>query len=348
MEERSIMTAKELPGTLVVFLIGQTEMDLFATTVVEVKSVKSAPSYPNVIPKQKIIRQEQRAVGGRETELLVKAYMPQAVVVEATVLLEDILGPGTPEVKRRLIAECGAVLAEFRCDPEFTEDYSVHCFSGYSGDPEVYLSLHGERIAQFLKNEDAPLDEEEVRKTLEVSLKYGKDDITIMDWDGAFIFEASGAFQSDIELFEIANLQLLRSRSLSSDLDRRLEKTLQMLRGREPWRLPVLRSREVRKVLREIIEIRTQSLLESEVVEHNIKLIGDWYSARLYSLIAKKLHLEAWARNIKEKLRTLEEVYAMASENFSISYRATIEFAILGGWFILLLLYIGEYFLVSH
>lgn len=346
MKKTESMTTKELPGTLVVFLIGQTEMDLFATTVVEMKTLKSAPSYPDVIPKQKIIRQERRTVGGMNVELLVKAYLPQAVVVEETVLLDDILGDGTPEIKRRLIAECGAVLDEFRCDPEFIEDYSVHCFSGYSGDPEVYLSLHGERIAQFLKNEASPLDEEEVRKTLDVSLKYGKDDITVIDWDGAFIFDAAGSFQSDIELFEIANLQLLRSRSLSSYLDRRLEKTLLMLRGKEPWRLPVLRSREVRKVLREIIEIRTQSLLESEVVEHNIKLIGDWYFARLYSLIAKKLHLESWARNIKEKLRTLEEVYAMASENFSISYRATIEFAILAGWFVLLILYVGEFILL--
>ena len=42
----------------------------------------------------------------------------------------------------------------------------------------------------------------------------------------------------------------------------------------------------------------------------------------------------------------LEDVYTMATENFSISYRATIEFVILAGWFILLLLYVGEYFLV--
>jgi hypothetical protein len=190
------------------------------------------------------------------------------------------------------------------------------------------------------------LDEEEVRITLGVSLKYGKDDITIVDWDGAFIFDAAGDFQSDIELLQISNLQLLRSRILSDDLDKRLEKTLRLLR--RPRRMPIFRSREVRKVLKEIIEIRTQSILETEIVEHNIKLIGDWYSARLYSLIAKKYHLDEWAKDIKDKLDMLEDVYTMASENFSISYRATIEFVILAGWFILLLLYIGEYFLVTQ
>ena len=98
-------------------------------------------------------------------------------------------------------------------------------------------------------------------------------------------------------------------------------------------------------MVKEIIEIRTQSILESESVERNIKLIGDWYSAKLYSLISKKFHLDSWKAEIKEKLDTLEDVYTMATENFSVSYRAALEFLILGGWFVLLLLYIGEFFL---
>ncbi|MDA8100111.1 MAG: hypothetical protein M0042_10825 [Nitrospiraceae bacterium] len=339
------ITAKGMPGTLVVFMIGQTCLNLEATEVVESRALKSAPSYPAVIPKQKIIRQERRAADGRDVDFLVKAYLPDMVIVEASLDLDDILDSGILEFKRRLLVECRTVLQDFSCEKEFDEEYSVYCISGYSGDPEVYLSLYGDRIAAFLKNEAVPLDEEEVRVTLSTSLKYGKDDITIVDWDGAFIFDAAGDFRSDIELFEIANMQLLKSRILDGELDRRLEKTLHLLGT--PKKLPVLRSRDVRHVLREIVEIRTQSILESEAVEHNIKLIGDWYSARLYSLIARKFHLDEWTTDIKEKLQTLEDVYTMAADNFSISYRATIEFVILAGWFVLLLLYIGEYFLAG-
>jgi hypothetical protein len=327
-------------------MIGRTTLNLDATSTVETRTLRSAPSYPDVIPKQKIIRVERRTVNGGEVAFLVKAYLPEAVVVEATVAVENVLSAEALEFKRELSTECRKVLDEFSCSRDFDEDCSVFCVSDYSGDPEVFLSLFGNRIAQFLKNEDVELDEEEVRITLGVSLKYGKDDITIVDWDGAFIFDAAGDFQSDIELLQISNLQLLRSRILSDDLDKRLEKTLRLLR--RPRRMPIFRSREVRKVLKEIIEIRTQSILETEIVEHNIKLIGDWYSARLYSLIAKKYHLDEWAKDIKDKLDMLEDVYTMASENFSISYRATIEFVILAGWFILLLLYIGEYFLVTQ
>ncbi len=336
------LEAKLIPGKLVVFLIGETCVNLETTKVVEIKTVKSAPSYPDVIPKQKIIKLEKRPIDGVEVGFLVKTYLPDVVVVEASLDLDDILGDVTLDVKRSLISECRKILGEFTCDPEYDEEYSVYCISGYSGDPEVYLSLYGEKIAAFLKNEKILLDEEEVHATLSSYLKYGKDDITVVDWDGAFIFDSAGDFQSNIELFEIANLQLLKSRILDDDLDERLEKTLNLI-GAARKRLPIIRSGEVRRVVKEIIETRTQSILESEAVERNIKLIGDWYSAKLYALVSKKFHLDNWKANIKEKLDTLEDVYTMATENFSVSYRATIEFIILAGWFILLILYVGEF-----
>jgi hypothetical protein len=333
---------RPISGRLVVFLIGRTGMNLETSEVVESKTQKSAPSYLDVIPKQKVIKLEKRVTDGAEVGFLVKAYLPDSVVVEASLEIEDLLCEATLDIKRRLIAECRKILEEFDCNKEFDEEYSVYCISGYTGDPEVYLSLYGEKIAAFLKNERVPLDEEEVHATLATSLKYSKDDITIVDWDGAFLFDSTGDFQSNIELFEIANLQLLKSRILDDGLDKRLEKTLRLIKA--PKGLPLIRSREVRNVLREVVEIRTQSILESESVEHNIKLIGDWYSARLYSLIAKKFHLDSWSTDIKEKLDTLEDVYTMAAENFSVSFGATLEFVILAGWFVLLLLYVGEFF----
>lgn len=335
---------KPVPGRLVVFLIGQTDINLETTEFVEIKTLKSAPTYLDVIPKQKVIKLEKREINGSEVGFLVKAYLPDVVVVEASLEMNDILSNATLELKRKVISECRKILEEFNCNKDFDEEYSVYCISGYSGDPEVYLSLYGEKMAAFLKNEKFTLDEEEVKATLSSYLKYGKDDITIVDWDGAFIFDPKGDFQSNIELFEIANLQLLKSRILDDDLDDRLGKSLHLVKA--PKGLPLIRSREVRKVLKEVIEIRTQSILESEAAEHNIKLIGDWYSARLYSLIAKKFHLDEWKNSINGKLDTLEDVYTMAAENFSVSFGTTLEFIILAGWFLLLLLYVAEFFLL--
>jgi hypothetical protein len=197
----------------------------------------------------------------------------------------------------------------------------------------MFLALHGERIVSLLKKERIPLDEEEIKATLQSNLKYGKDDLTVVDWDGAFLFDPQGDFDANIELFEITNLQLLKSRMLDDELDGRLKTTLQLLR-RKPER-SWLRSKQVRSVLREIIQTRTTSILESQAIEHSIKLIGDWYTARLYALISKKFHLDEWRQNITEKLDILEDAYTMAAENFSISFNTTLEFILIGGWFIL-------------
>jgi len=331
--------AKGIPGKLVVFVIGRTVQNLETTEVVDVKTLKSAPSYPDVVPKQKIIRLEKRACDGVEVDVLVKAYLPDVVVVEASRFVGEILSETTLDFKRSLIGTCRTILQDFRCDSSYDEEYSVYCISGYSGDPEVYLAQYGEKMAALLKNERIPLDEEEVQITLSSCLKYGKDDLTIVDWDGAFIFDSAGDFQSNIELFEIANLQLLKSRILDHQLDERLERTLRIIQA--PRQFPLINAGMVRRAVKEIIEIRTQSILES--VERNINLIGDWYSARLYSLIAKKFHLDEWKANIAEKLETLEDAYTMATENFSASYRQRLELLLLAGWFVLLLLYVADF-----
>ena len=143
-----------------------------------------------------------------------------------------------------------------------------------------------------------------------------------MDWDGAFVFDPRGDFASNIELFEIANLQLLKLRVLEHEVEERLEKAKHAFLQRTTLRkIPWLKSREIRHSLREIIQIRTESIQEFAATERNINLIGDWYSARLFDLITKKLHLEAWKTNVNKTLDALEDIYSMISENFSMSFR---------------------------
>ena len=84
------------------------------------------------------------------------------------------------------------------------------------------------------------------------------------------------------------------------------------------------------------MRIRAETLLESPAAEHRIKLIGDWYAARLYALLAKKFHLDSWQAAIQQKLDTIEDVSAMVAENFSVSFHTTLDFILIGGWFLLL------------
>lgn len=332
-------------GTLVSFLVGITELNLETDEIVDIKKAKSSPSYPDVVPKQMVVKVEKKLIDGRMIDFLVKFFPPGIVIIEASIDLEDILHECVFDIKRSLLVECRTFLWEYHCDPCFDEEYSVYCVSDYKGDPEDVISEHKNSITGLLKTERIPLDEEEINTTLKFNIKYSKDDTTIVDWDGAFVFDPRGDFASNIELFEIANLQLLKLRVLEHELEERLEKAAQLLQKTTSKKIPLLKSREIKHSLREIIQIRTESILESEATERNIKLIGDWYSARLFELMTKKLHLETWKTNINKTLDALEDIYSMISENFSMSFSTTLEFIITFGWFILLVGYFSLFFL---
>lgn len=332
-------------GTLVSFLVGITELNIDTVEIVDIKKIKSSPSYPDVIPKQMVVKVERRIVEARAVDFLVKFCPPGVVIVEASIDLENILGEHVFDIKRSLVIESRTILWEYHCDPYFDEEYSVYCVSDYQGDPENTISEHKDSIAGLLKTERIPLDEEEINSTLKFNIKYSKDDLTIVDWDGAFVFDPRGDFASNIELFEIANLQLLKLRILEHELEERMEKAARLLQKTTARKIPWLKSREIRHSLRAIIQIRTESIQEFAATERNINLIGDWYSARLFDLITKKLHLEAWKTNINKTLDALEDIYSMISENFSMSFSTTLELIIAFGWFFLLVGYFSLFFL---
>ncbi|MBW7899209.1 hypothetical protein B188_27640 [Candidatus Brocadiaceae bacterium B188] len=340
-----MVTNSTVRGTLVSFLVGITELCLDTIEIVGIKKVKSSPSYPDVIPKQMVVKVEKRTIDSMEVDFLVKFCPPGIVIVEASVALKNILGEHVFDIKQNLIVECRAILWEYHCNPYFDEEYSVYCVSDYEGDPEDVVSEHKDSIAGLLKTERIPLDEEEINTTLKFNIKYSKDDLTVVDWDGAFVFDPRGDFASNIELFEIANLQLLKLRVLEYELDGRLEKAAHLLQKTTLRKIPWLKSREIRHSLREIIQIRTESIQEFAATERNINLIGDWYSARLFDLMAKKLHVEKWKTNINKTLDTLEDIYSMIAENFSMSFSTTLEFIITFAWCILLIGYFLLFFL---
>ena len=324
----------KMKGRLVVFLLGQTGMSLSSLESLKYKSTKSSPNYPDVIPSQWSITSFKSIILDHDINIHVKAYQPDIIVFEASVNIDDILSNFVFDLKRELIMEGQRTLNHYNCNMDFCEEYSVYCVSEYRGDPEVIVGEFGDKIVRHLKNENLSLDEEEIRSTLTYHLKYARDDMAIVDWDGAFLLDPNRAFEENIELFQIANLQLLRYRTLDKRLDGRLSATLELQRGHPKLTRP---SGKVRDRLLEIMQIRTESILETQGVENPIKLIGDWYSAKLYSLISKKFHLDTWKGNIDKKLDTIEDIYSMAAENFAISSKNRAELLLLGGWFILLL-----------
>lgn len=54
-----------------------------------------------------------------------------------------------------------------------------------------------------------------------------------------------------------------------------------------------------------------------------LKLVGDQYLARVYRLVAARLHLREWERVIQRKLEVVEGIYHVLSDQ-AASYRAEV------------------------
>lgn len=305
--------------------------------VVQSPVIKSAPHYfEATVPQQFIMSQESVALREKSGTLFLKSCPPDILIAEVRFDLPDIFADEVFELKEEAIVFCREVLKKKggKDVDELSEEYSIYIVSDYSGEPEQFLR-DKERVAMLLKSEKLALDPLEIDYTLSAKLKYAKNDLVIVEWDGAFIFDPEGDIESTVELLELANIQLLRYRLLDKELDIRLEQIAKIFHSLPEKKrvMTIFGGREVRNAIQSILKIRATSLFNFQSLERDIKLIGDWYSARLYDLAAKKFKLDEWRGQIRDKLETLEDIYSTVSERFSW----TPERIELIGWFILLI-----------
>ncbi len=315
---------------------------------IEQKPLESAPPYyTSSIPQQYAMSEEKMKIEGYDNvKFLVRAYPPENILVEASVEVDDIFSEKTFKLREQLVDACQKISRKHGGTVELSEEYSIALVSGYSGDPEQFLSKRAQ-IASFLKSEIQKLDEQEIDYTISKQIKYANNDLVIVDWDGAFVFDTEGKIDDIIDLFQTANLQLLRFRTLDRELDDRLRKVTKFANLPETsWSLfSWKKNGEIAKAFKEVISVRTKAIADFEAIDRDIKMIGDWYSARLYELASKKFKLDEWKSDVKEKLDSLEDIYTIVAENFSVSRNEALEllqiilfFVLQAGWFVILIL----------
>ena len=150
------------------------------------------------------------------------------------------------------------------------------------------------------------------------------------------IFDIEGVFEPTIELLTLANVQLLRHRITDRKLDEHLERMASLVKT-APKKLSIFHhsTKEIDRQLEEIVRYRMLAIQAFQTVEREIKLIGDWYSARIFDIAARKFKILEWRDSIKEKLEFIEDVYTIVVENFGLSRKDRAEFAQIIFFFIL-------------
>ncbi len=335
----------EIKQQLITLLLGKVSKEL-AGEVFNPTIIKSSPVYyKTAVPKQVIVGHENYAIGGQNITFHLRGYQPDVLLIQTTIDVEDIFNKeGIFSLEKQSYEHSHRILSQYGGDSLFSEEYSVFAVTNYSGDPDQFLK-HRDVIVSLLKSELLDLDPQEVEYTLNSRIKYGNNDLSIIDWDGAFLFDPIGDIEEDLELLTLANLQLLRNRLLDHQLDGRLARMAELLHNIPIAGTRYITNRELAQRMKETMEIRTVSISELQRLERDIKLIGDWYSARFYELAATKFKIDEWRKTIRGKIESLEDAYSMVVENFTVSAKSRAEwiqiilfFILQIGWFALIIL----------
>lgn len=213
-------------------------------------------------------------------------------------------------------------------DTLLSEDYYVYALTGIDGAPtgDALIAAHGDDIARLLRGEAEPLSAQERDEVLRHRLSYLACDLVVPSWNGAFVYDSEAGVPGALEILEFANSQLLQFRYYDQRLDRELTRIyaqLQQTRWYEPWigRRYTAAARELHALFIDVNDLTDRT-------ENALKLVGDVYAARLLGLAAARLGLGAWKDAVRDKLKTLDDIYRFAVDQTAMDRGEILEAAI--------------------
>ena len=217
-------------------------------------------------------------------------------------------------VKRKLERAAPALIKPY--ENWLHEDYFMFHVSEIAAKPSAndLLSRHGDHVAQIVRGETARLSDGERQEILQGRISYYPNDLAVIGWNAAFLYDSNAGAETAIQLLEYANSQLLEFRHYDELLTRELEGVYDFLEtgGTSLW------SRW--RTARAASKLHTVLLDVGELTEHAdnaIKFLSDMFSARLYKLASSKIGVPDYKDLVKQKLDTAEELYRFMVDQFN-------------------------------
>jgi hypothetical protein len=211
--------------------------------------------------------------------------------------------------------------------PEWlSEDYFIFHVREIAGAPaaEELCASHGAQIAQIVRGETAQLSAGEQHEILQSRISYYPNDLAVIGWNAAFLYDSAAGAETAIQLLEYANSQLLEFRHYDDLLTHQLESVYDSLQKGTGtlarWRL-ARAATKLHTVLLDVTEL-------TEHADNAIKFLSDMFSARLYKLAAAKVGVPDYKDLVTQKIRTAEELYRFMVDQFNQSRAFVLELTV--------------------
>jgi hypothetical protein len=213
--------------------------------------------------------------------------------------------------------------------PLLSEDYLIYAVTRLepAAPASTLIATEGDAIVSLLLGERQPLSRQQRTRVLRRQISYLADDLVIPTWNASFVYDTEAGVQAALEIFEFANSQLLQFRYYDALLDSELERIYDSLETPR-WYHALTGQRYVRAA-RQLHALFIDVNELTDKTENALKMVGDVYAARLFSLVAGRLGLDRWKQNVEEKLDTLDDIYRFTVDQTQMSRGHLLELTII-------------------
>ena len=181
-------------------------------------------------------------------------------------------------------------------------------------------------IPALLAGESRPLSDAARRKLMQRSYSYYADDLVVLAWDRAFVYEPRG--DSDVaDIIEVANAQLVEFRYYDELLDAELPRMYDRVEDARRTS-SVLASRRVAQLAHKLYTLVAEVTELTEKIDNALQVTEDVYLARVYSGALDLFRVPKINAAVDRKLAIIRDTYAALYEEASSRRAEILEIAI--------------------
>jgi len=209
----------------------------------------------------------------------------------------------------------------------FEEDHLVAVVQSWECPLNAAQLVESLDLVPLLTGEKRPLAAKAGEELLRHRFSYYEDDLVVMTWERAFIYEPRN--DSDAaDILEVANAQLLEFRYYDELLDDELPRMYEMVRrARRP--LNLLASRRFADLARRLYTLVAEVTELTEKAENVLRVTEDVYLARVYLAALSIFRVSPVSASVQRKLAIIRDTYAALFEEASSARGELLEFAII-------------------
>jgi hypothetical protein len=207
------------------------------------------------------------------------------------------------------------------------EDYLIALVDGFDEPVTAEALWDRADLVPLLSGSERPLSDSARRDLLGQRFSYHPDDLAVITWDRAFIYEPR--LEIDVvDVLEMANAQLLEIRTYDEMLDEELPRMRGLIDAARR-RTNLLASRRYARLARRLYTLVAEVSELTERLDNALQVTEDVYLARVYGAAMELFRVPNVSKAVDRKLAIIRETYTALHSEAAGARNELLEIAIL-------------------